>query len=124
MSHTWYPLKLPWITYFPMNARSELMPPTNWVDGGVLETRRRFQMASPASVFPPLRPTRGSGLGALVDVLLGDGAPPRDEEVFWEQALKATRARRSKGAVNLVDTIRGSWLRALIIGDWRLKTSD
>src|SRR5215204_3023783 len=43
-----------------MKARSELMPPTKRSGGRVLETTRRFQIASPASHSPGLSPTRGS----------------------------------------------------------------
>src|SRR5829696_3376330 len=51
-----------------MNARSELIPPTKRSGGRVVETTRRFQIASPASQRPGLSPTRGSGrapVGAL-----------------------------------------------------------
>src|SRR5688500_18050023 len=37
----------------------------NSLGGGVFETRRRFQIASPASMSPALRPMRGSGDGAV-----------------------------------------------------------
>ena len=43
--------------------------PTNFADGGVCESTRRFQVASCASMSPALRPTRGSGFGAVADVL-------------------------------------------------------
>src|ERR1051326_7162121 len=52
------------MTYWPVNARSELVLPRNFPDGGVLDTTRRFQVASPASINPARRPIRGSGLGA------------------------------------------------------------
>src|SRR5687767_10807071 len=42
---------------------------------GVFETTRRFHTASPASRRPARRPTRGSGLGAAVDIG-GDGTSP------------------------------------------------
>src|SRR5215213_10395772 len=54
-----------------MKARSELIPPTKRSGGRVLETTRRFQIASPASHSPALSPTRGSAgapLGALAAV--------------------------------------------------------
>src|ERR1700722_5138254 len=69
------------MTYDPMNAMSELVLSRNCSVGRVLETRRTFHAASAASQSPPLRPTRGSGLGARVDVLLpgtGDGETPLD----------------------------------------------
>src|SRR5215207_114103 len=43
-----------------MKARSELIPPTKRSGGRVVETTRRFQIASPASHSPGLSPTRGS----------------------------------------------------------------
>src|SRR5690606_22921881 len=46
-----------------MNARSEFVTPTNSGGGGVEETRRRFQIASPASSRPGARPILGSGTG-------------------------------------------------------------
>ncbi len=45
------------------------MIPTNFSDGGVFESTLRFQIASPASLNPALRPTRGSGFGATVDIV-------------------------------------------------------
>src|SRR5687768_10161857 len=60
MSQTWKPPKLPWIAYWPLKARSELMFERNSGGGGVRESTRRFHTASPASNMPALRPTRGS----------------------------------------------------------------
>src|SRR4051812_2460006 len=54
------------MAYLPVNARSELVTPTNFADGGVADTTFMFQAASPASATPALRPTRGSGLGGPV----------------------------------------------------------
>src|SRR3989454_7010843 len=62
------------MAYFPVKARSELVTPANFSEGGVFETTRRFHDASPASMSPARRPTRGSGLGATVDML-----PPPDD---------------------------------------------
>jgi hypothetical protein len=63
----------------------------------VLETVRRFQIASPASVFPPLSPTRGSGVGAWVDrLLLGEGEFDRLEDVELEQAARSASAVASE----------------------------
>src|SRR5262249_769138 len=56
------------MAYLPVKARSELVIPVNFSDGGVFESTCRFQAASPASNFPARRPTRGSGLGAVVDM--------------------------------------------------------
>jgi hypothetical protein len=57
-----------------------LVLPKNFPVGGVFESTRRFQVASAASIKPARRPTRGSGLGAVADMLpAGDGAPPGAE---------------------------------------------
>src|SRR3954453_20908577 len=62
------------MAYWPEKARSELVIPRNCCDGGVFETTRRFHAASSAFIRPARRPTRGSGLGAAVDMLpAGDG---------------------------------------------------
>jgi hypothetical protein len=45
MSQIWIPLKLPWIAYGPLKARSELMPPRNSSGGGVVESMVMFQIA-------------------------------------------------------------------------------
>src|SRR5207244_10820965 len=60
------------MAYGPMNARSELVMPPNFSGGGVLESTCKFQVASAAFMSPARRPTRGSGLGATVDMF----APP------------------------------------------------
>src|ERR1051326_5205069 len=44
-------------------------------DGGVFEMSARFHAAVPALNHPAFSPTRGSGLGAVVDMLMGDGEP-------------------------------------------------
>src|SRR5207245_8760484 len=48
--------------------------PTNLSECVVINTTRRLHHASPASMSPARRPTRGSGLGATVDML-----PPPDD---------------------------------------------
>jgi hypothetical protein len=48
----------------------------NFSDGGVAETFRRFQMASAGSHHPARSPTRGSGLGAAIDMLEPDADAP------------------------------------------------
>src|SRR5437667_6973145 len=68
------------MAYGPMNARSELVMPANFSGGGVFETTRRFHVASPAFMSPARRPTRGSGLGATVDMF----APPDDAHAARE----------------------------------------
>src|SRR5437868_4585987 len=61
--------------------------PTNFGDGGVLDTTRRFQTASPAFISPACRPTRGSGLGAEADMLpAGAGALDIEDDVGCVQA--------------------------------------
>ena len=64
------------MTYFPRNARSEFVEPTNRGDGGEADTSLRFQIASAAGVMirldvsalPGRSPTRGSGFGAVAEV--------------------------------------------------------
>ena len=68
--------------------------PTNCSDGGVLETTRRFHVASAAFISPAWRPTRGSGLGAVVDMLsTGAGAPAALE---WAQAAVDSEAESER----------------------------
>src|SRR5258706_7441695 len=70
------------MTYGPANERSELMKEKspglarlmNCSDGGVVETRRTFHAARAAFIHPARSPTRGSGLGAVVDMLPFDVA--------------------------------------------------
>src|SRR5688572_6966782 len=70
-----------------MKARSELVTPTNFAEGGVVETRRRFQAATPASNLPARRPTRGSGLGGATAML---GAGVESVPAVAEQAASAS----------------------------------
>jgi hypothetical protein len=60
----------------------------NASDGCRFATTSRFHAASPASIQPARRPTRGSGLGGVVDMSMGalvveadgvdiDAQPPR-----------------------------------------------
>src|SRR5215208_1439139 len=92
-----------------MNARSELIPSTNFSDGGVLETARRFHIASWASVFPPFRFTRGSGEGARVDLLLllGEGELEPEDDVDWEQAARSVRPMASTDDLGVCDAMPG-----------------
>src|SRR5690349_6262501 len=60
------------MAYLPVNARSEFVIPANFADGGVCESTCRFHDASPALNSPALRPTRGSGFGAVVDMSTED----------------------------------------------------
>src|SRR4029450_13538375 len=78
---------------------SELVTRAKCSEGGVLETSLRFQAAVPASVSPALSPTRGSGLGAVVDMpaLEADEEEPAHAErvtrasVSTAQSSAATR---------------------------------
>src|SRR6266487_4117351 len=65
--------------------------PRNCSDGGVCESTRRFHTASPAFIRPAWRPTRGSGLGAAVDLLsFGAGLLEPAEEAEWAQAADSS----------------------------------
>src|SRR5215813_12078881 len=87
---------------------SELVTPAKCSEGGVFETSLRFQAAVPASVSPALSPTRGSGLGAVVDMAPGDAAEDEDEEPA--QAERETRPTRT--ADSRAEVRRASGLRA------------
>src|SRR5213593_81635 len=69
MSQISNPLKLPCIAYFPVKARSECTAPADGALGGVVEIRRMFHAACPASQRPGARPTRGSGFGAVIETI-------------------------------------------------------
>src|SRR5947209_3916825 len=97
-----------------MNARSEFVEPTNFSDGAVLEIKRRFHDASPArsrmravaeSRRPGLSPTRGSGLGADVDMFgagdalgLEDIVDDDEAHAFTYSAPTASEANRNGAA--------------------------
>src|SRR5512133_1982888 len=74
------------MTFVPEKPRSELVMPAKSFGGGVCETFRMFQIASPASSSPALRPTRGSGDGAATrgaDMSgMRDDAGPADIELL------------------------------------------
>src|ERR1700722_20214969 len=76
------------MAYGPLNARSELVLSTKSLDGGVFDIRRMFHAAWPASATPALSPTRGSGLGADIDMLLSGEAPldPEADMPGWAHA--------------------------------------
>src|SRR5437660_10076432 len=61
------------IAYLPENARSECVAPSVLPVGGVVEIMRMFQAACPASQRPGLSPTRGSGVGAVVETIGSTG---------------------------------------------------
>src|SRR5215210_7330154 len=81
-----------------MNAKSVFTPPTKRGGGGVLETTRRFQIASPASHSPGLSPTRGSeraALGALPALAATVGAEVVVTGVWAHPAALASAAPAS-----------------------------
>src|ERR1700691_3114076 len=104
------------MTYLPSKARSEFVLSTKSLDGGELDTRRMFHDAWPASNSPALRPTRGSGLGGVGDMLtpaptvLGVSMPPDPEADApgWAHAP----ADRSTIASDMSDVGRVLALRA------------
>ena len=65
-------------------------------DGGVVETNRTFQAASAALNHPARSPTRGSGLGAVVDMLPVDVA-------------QAARASAAPANTDFTVTCRSRW---------------
>src|SRR3954471_19282960 len=101
------------MTYGPMNARSEL---SDWLNGdgeGALATRRRFQLASPASARPARSPTLGSGLGAFVDMLpIGTGAAA-DEDVAAPLAHPASETPAASAATRTREERRADWPGAM-----------
>src|SRR4029453_18102311 len=61
------------MTYLPVNARSECVAPSTRPLGGVVDSIRMFHAAWAASQRPALRPTRGSGVGAVADTMGATG---------------------------------------------------
>ena len=57
------------MAYLPEKARSELVTPTNFSDGGVVDTIFMFQAACAAVHCPAASPTRRSGVGAVADTM-------------------------------------------------------
>src|SRR5689334_22006566 len=86
-----------------MNARSEftnrrspgVLSLMKSFDGRVIDTGCRFQIAVPALNQPPLRPTRGSGEGGVVDM---SGAP--ESATPFIEALRAQAASASAPIAN------------------------
>src|SRR3979411_1926885 len=79
-----------------MKARSELVMPLKLAGGGVFDTTRRFHDASAASIRPARRPTRGSGLGAAMDMsAVGAMVPLLEDMVADAHPAAATRVRLS-----------------------------
>src|SRR6187551_3337218 len=74
----------------------------NCSGGRFAETRRRFQIASPASHMPGLRPIRGSGLGAADVEALGalvvvTGACAQAPSTASATAANAPRTNAARG---------------------------
>src|SRR5689334_23201103 len=109
------------MTQSPLNARSELVTPLKRGVGGVLESRRRFQIASAAfcattrrgwpsitteSVRPGASPTRGSGLGWAADMRPAEGAlaaPPCVDAQAASAARPASEAAAATAEVLLLE---------------------
>src|SRR5579862_9145047 len=94
------------MTSVPSKARSEFQrrgsPGVDSLkkslDGRVVDTSFMFQLACAASNSPPLRPTRGSGLGGVGDICAaGDGLSPADVLDVWAQAAMLSRPAASAG---------------------------
>src|SRR5579862_2899248 len=88
----------------PRKAMSEFVFPLNSSGGCMLATKCMFHSAWPASYRPALRPTRGSGIGAIADrlqLLSPQLLPPPPlagvalvvDAFGWAQAATARRAR-------------------------------
>src|SRR6058998_1947617 len=89
-----------------MNDRSELVTPTNFSDGGVFDTSRRFQAAWPASISPARSPTRGSLPGAGPD----RRSPPLldDEAHAARENTAIASARERSGQAVMADSMADS----------------
>src|SRR5579884_3929779 len=79
------------MTSVPVNARSEFVTPAKCSGAGVCEIIRRFQIASPASWRPALRPTRGSGDGAMM--IGADMSGPAIGPPAWVELPLVARAQ-------------------------------
>src|SRR5688500_18480932 len=100
-----------------MKARSEFVTPTNFSDGGVVETLRMFHAASAASMRPARRPMRGSGLGGSADIVAG-AAPASAVDVDEEAQAAAESAASASDRMLRADAMPGScwsrrWVKAL-----------
>src|SRR5579885_1596476 len=94
------------MTSVPLNARSEFVTPAKPCGAGVCETMRRFQIASPASWSPALRPTRGSGDGATTSGC--DMSGPEPDDMGDMPALVQAAAARARVAYAKRDFIDGA----------------
>src|SRR5690348_4623710 len=91
------------MAYLPVKARSEFVIPANFGDGGVCESTWRFHDASPALNSPALRPTRGSGFGAAVDIVAVE-APVVTGALAGEIAVLHAAAERAPMASDSLNT--------------------
>src|SRR5207244_11023253 len=91
-----------------MNARSELVTPANFSGGGVCESTRRFQVASPALNSAGLGPTRGSGFGATADMF----APPEDAQPAREPNPTASPRNAAKLMASVLHHWPVGWKRS------------
>src|SRR3954471_14796645 len=95
------------------NARSELVIPAKPCGAGVCDTMRMFQIASPASASPALRPMRGSGEGGVTSGadMLGidepaivtegeDDEPPEAQPIASDAMIGAASIVRGERAMN------------------------
>ena len=70
------------------------MLPTNGSSGGVVDSMRMFQIASPASKNPGARPTRGSGVGGLTLRRLTPASEAQPENVAARAVRRTSAPRR------------------------------
>src|SRR5437867_6751368 len=93
------------MTYFPVKARSELVSLLSpgllrlikCSEGGVFDTSRRFQAASPALNHPAFSPTRGSGRCAAAGMSrFGDGAATAGDDEDLAHAARDSAASAKK----------------------------
>src|SRR5687767_3203390 len=76
------------------------MAPMNSGGDGIFETTRIFHDASPASVRPAFKPTRGSGVGAVAGTVVTVVAPPAElpEEAHPATVSRTVAAEKSANA--------------------------
>src|ERR1041385_5609519 len=102
-----------------MNDRSELVTPTNFSDGGVLDTSRRFHAAWPASMSPALSPTRGSLPGAGADSrpppLLDEAHAARENTAIASESER--KGPRAVTADSMADSCEGMRARGRLRDD-------
>src|SRR5206468_3645810 len=114
------------------NARSELVTPLNFSEGGVCDRTRRFHTAVPGLSVPARKPTRGSGIGSPGDMSLIDGMLLLERaepvEVAQPAAIKSATptdsepnsvVRRSRCTASMCESSGGSernWWTAKLLG--------